>query len=218
MKMKIKWLYSQKKIEEIWFESEWMEREMVLPLIQDLEKTGRLKQAVIIDELKNEWTKKEFRKLNEKLEEEPTDITVYFDGGFDRSTFTAGIGIVIYYKKSGGHYRIRANQKLEELESNSEAEYAALYQAIQRLEELGVKNTVCTISGDSQGVLKQLAGEWPCFEENLNKWLDRIEGKINELNITPLYKEVDRKQNKEADKLATQALKGIMINSHSKIG
>lgn len=53
MKMKIKWLYSQKKIQEIWFESDWMEKEKVLPLIQDLEKTGRLKQVVVIDELQN---------------------------------------------------------------------------------------------------------------------------------------------------------------------
>ncbi|MBE3569708.1 MAG: reverse transcriptase-like protein [Bacillales bacterium] len=217
MKMKIKWLYSQKKIQDIWFESEWMETKKILPLIQDLEKTGRLKQVVVIDEMENQWSKKDYMKLNEKLEEEPTDITVYFDGGFDRTTFTAGIGIVIYYTKSGVPYRIRANQKLDELESNNEAEYAALYQAVQMLEELGVKNTVCTISGDSLGVLKQLSGEWPCFEENLNKWLDRIEGKINELKIMPLYKEVDRKQNKEADKLASQALKGIIINSHSKL-
>jgi ribonuclease HI len=217
MKMKIKWLYSQKKIQDIWFESEWMEKEKVLPLIQDLEKTGRLKQVVVIDELENEWSKKEYMKLNEKLEEEPADITVYFDGGFDRTTFTAGTGIVIYYTKNGVPFRLRANQKLDELESNNEAEYAALYQAVQTLEELGVQNTVCTISGDSLGVLKQLSGEWPCFEENLNKWLDRIEAKINELKIKPLYKEVDRKQNKEADKLASQALKGIMINSHSKL-
>jgi len=217
MKMKIKWLYSQKKIQDIWFESDWMEKEKVLPLIQDLEKTGRLKQVVVIDELQNQWSKKEYIKLNEKLEEEPVDITVYFDGGFDRTTFTAGTGIVIYYTKSGVPYRIRANHKLDELESNNEAEYAALYQAMQMLEELGVKNTVCTISGDSLGVLKQLSGEWPCFEENLNKWLDRIEAKINELQIKPLYKEVDRKQNKEADKLASQALKGITINSHSKL-
>lgn len=60
MKMKIKWLYSQKKIQDIWFESDWMEKEKVLPLIQDLEKTGRLKQVVVIDELQNQWSKKEY--------------------------------------------------------------------------------------------------------------------------------------------------------------
>jgi ribonuclease HI len=61
--------------------------------------------------------------------------------------------------------------------------------------------------------LKQLSGDWPCFEEDYNAWLDRIEEKINELGIQPIYEPISRKQNKEADQLARQAMEGQMITS-----
>ncbi|OCA92805.1 reverse transcriptase-like protein [Pseudobacillus wudalianchiensis] len=216
MKMKIKWQYEfrGRKTE---FESDWISKEAVLPIIEDLTKTGRMKAAAIIDELLNEWTVKEFTKLNKKLDEEPGEVEVYFDGGYDRDTQTAGIGIVVYYKKNGEDWRCRVNERLLQLESNNEAEYAALYKAIGLLEEIGVKQVPVTITGDSHVVLKQLSGEWPCFDETLNKWLDRIEHKMEKLRLTPLYKPVDRRQNKEADKLANQALQGNFVNSHSVI-
>lgn len=216
MKMKIKWQYEFKgrKTE---FESDWVHKESVLPIIEDLTRTGRMTSAVIMDELLNEWTVKEFTKLNKKLDEEPSEVEVYFDGGFDRSTQTAGVGIAVYYRKNGEDWRCRINEQLLQLESNNEAEYAALYKAIELLEAIGVKQTPVAITGDSHVVLKQLSGEWPCFDETLNKWLDRIEHKIEALRLKPLYKPVDRRQNKEADKLANQALQGNFINSHSVI-
>ncbi|MFK2824154.1 reverse transcriptase-like protein [Bacillus sp. B190/17] len=216
MKMKIKWHYEFKgrKTE---FESGWLTKEHVLPIIEDLTKSGRMKSAAVMDELLNEWTVKEFIKLNKKLDEEPGDVEVYFDGGFERDTQTAGVGIVIYYKKNGDQWRCRVNEQMTQLESNNEAEYAALYKAIGLLETIGVKQVPVTITGDSHVVLKQLTGEWPCFDDTLNKWLDRIESKIESLRLTPLYKPVDRRQNKEADKLANQALQGNFVNSHSVI-
>ncbi|HZG73984.1 MAG TPA: reverse transcriptase-like protein [Chondromyces sp.] len=214
MEMKIKWLYSFKGT-EVEFESNWMDKNKILFLINDLERTGRLKQVSIIDQLGNEWSKKEFMKLDKKLDEEPSDIVVYFDGGYLVDSNEAGIGIAIYYKKNGENWRLRTNDKLEQLDSNNEAEYAALYRGIGALEELGVRNTQVTFKGDSHVVLKQLAGEWPCFEEGLNRWLDRIEEKIEQLGISPVYQPIDRKQNKEADKLANQALEETFVNSHA---
>lgn len=214
MKMKIQWQYEFKG-RKTSFESDWLDKEAVLPIVEDLTRGGRLKSAVIIDELANEWTVKEFTKLNAKLDEEPGEIEVYFDGGFDRQKQEAGLGIVIYYKQSGVKKRYRVNEHLMQMESNNEAEYAALYKAMELLEEIGVKQIPVTIIGDSQVVLKQLEGEWPCFDEQLNRWLDRVEAKIEALGIKPLYKSVDRRQNKEADKLANQALQRVFVNSHS---
>ena len=216
MKMKIKWQYEFKgrKTE---FESDWVGKDIVLPIIEDLSRSGRMKSAIIMDELLNEWTVKEFTKLNKTLDEEPGEVEVYFDGGFDRDTQTTGVGIAVYYKKNGEDWRCRVNEQLLQLESNNEAEYAALYKALELLEEIGVKQVPVTIIGDSHVVLKQLSGEWPCFDETLNKWLDRIESKLETLRLTPLYKPVDRRQNKEADKLANQALQGNFVSSHSVI-
>ncbi|WP_409251114.1 reverse transcriptase-like protein [Bacillus sp. SCS-153A] len=216
MKMKVIWTYIGKIPDRIIFESEWMNRKYVDYLIEDLLRIGRAKDILIRDEMENEWSRKEFLKLNEELEQEPENITVYFDGGYDKENALAGLGMVIYYQKGGKNYRIRKNAKLQELENNNEAEYAALYSCMQLLEELEVRQVPCVIKGDSQVVLKQLEGEWPCYEETLNNWLDRIEAKIKALRIKPIYEAIDRKQNKEADHLANQALQDTFIHSHSE--
>lgn len=132
-------------------------------------------------------------------------------------TRQAGIGIVIYYDKGKEKYRYRLNARLHELESNNEAEYAALYNGLVLLEDIGIKQQSIIIKGDAQGLIKQLEGEWPCYEKNLNRWLDRIELKMAEMGLKVEYEVIARNNNKEADQLATQALKNKMIQSHLKM-
>ncbi len=74
-----------------------------------------------------------------------------------------------------------------------------------------------TFRGDSQVVLNQLGGEWPVFEERENRWIDRIEAKLAELGLKPHYESIGRAENKEADMLATQALKGEIIFSRKQL-
>jgi ribonuclease HI len=217
MKYKLEWEYKAKGIDPILFSSDFLEGEHALQAGEELEKSGRAGEISFIDEIGTSWTIKEMRKLLEEVEEEPHDLTVYFDGGFDNYNHKAGLGAIIYFKQGKKKYRLRANEVFDELETNNEAEYAALYFALTILEEMGVRNMTCDIKGDSQVVLKQLEGEWPCYEETLNRWLDRIENKIKELGLYPKYNPVGRKENKEADKLATQALQGKMINSKMQI-
>jgi ribonuclease HI len=209
----IQWKYVSPKKQEIVLTSDLLPAEKALMLADDFEKTGRVKELLFIDEQNTSWTKKELTKLLKELETEPHDIVAYFDGGFDKQTQKAGVGAVIYYKQNHHHYRLRANQLLDELESNNEAEYAAFWFVVQKLEELGVHHLPVTFRGDSQVVLNQLSGEWPCFEDNYNAWLDRIEEKLNELGIKAIFEPISRKQNSEADKLASQALENIFITS-----
>ncbi len=217
MQMKIRFRYKSKTSTEIWFESDWFPRKETIIHVDDLEKTGRVIDLLIEDEMGNTWTRKEYLRLNQELEKEPENITVYFDGGFDLNSSLSGLGMVIYYDKGGESFRIRKNERLEELENNNEAEYASLFNALLLLEEIGVKQTPCVIKGDSQVVLKQLEGEWPCYEEELNRWLDRIEKQIKKLGIKTKLEVLNRNENKEADKLASQALQNTMIHSHNRI-
>jgi ribonuclease HI len=217
MKMKLKFKYASKTSSDIWFESSWFSRKETMIHVDDLMKTGRVIELEIIDEMANSWTRKEFIKLNQELDKEPENIVVYFDGGFDKEHGLSGIGIVVYYEKGDDRFRIRKNEKLEGLENNNEAEYAALHNALLLLEEIGVKNAPCTIKGDSQVVLKQLEGEWPCFDEGLNRWLDRIEHVIDKLKLKITVDILNRNDNKEADKLANQALSGTEVHSHKRI-
>jgi ribonuclease HI len=217
LKVTIQWNYYLSKKPEAVFTSEMLDAQDALVITDDLEKMGRVKEVEFTDEIGTVWTKKELKKLLEKVEEEPQEVTVYFDGGYQKEKKLTGIGVVIYYKQGRESFRIRCNQLLEQLESNNEAEYAAFYEGVRQLEELGVHHQAVSFKGDSHVVLNQLSGEWPCFENELNAWLDRIEAKIKDLGIQPIYEPIFRKNNGEADQLASQALSGEVIFSKLKI-
>ncbi|MCM3738119.1 ribonuclease H family protein [Bacillus cytotoxicus] len=217
MKYKITWLYRTKHGLETSVETDFLRLEEGIQFAADFEKTGRAKELVFQDEMGVEWTLKEFKKLSKQVEEEPQDLTLFFDGGYDIETKEAGVGISIYYKKQGKLYRIRRNAYIEGIDDNNEAEYAALLYGMNILEELGVKYESVILRGDSQVVLQQLAGEWPCYEENLIHYLDQIEQKAKQMKIKLVCEPVSRKQNKEAHQLAKQALEGTNIDSHKEI-
>lgn len=217
MKYKIEWSYKRKGLSAVTFYSEWVDGDEVIELGEEIEKSGKAAELFFYDELGTSWTLKDMKKLTLEVEEEPHDITVYFDGGYDESSRKAGLGAVIYYKEGKKKYRVRANEQFSDINSNNEAEYAAFYFACNILEELGVQHMVCEFKGDSQVVLKQLEGEWPCYEEEFNRWLDRIEEKLKGMGIETRYTPIVRKDNKEADKLASQALDGKMIHSKMQI-
>ncbi|ABS21645.1 ribonuclease H family protein [Bacillus cytotoxicus] len=217
MKYKIHWQYKTKHGLQTELTTEYISIEEALQLAADFEKTGRVKTLIFYDEMNVEWTLKEMKKLSKQVEEEPQDIHLYFDGGYDVETKTAGIGICVYYKKGSSNYRIRRNAYIEGIYDNNEAEYAALQYGIHVLEELQVKYEAVRLRGDSQVVLQQLAGKWPCYDEHLNDYLDQIEQKAKQMKLKLICEPVARKQNKEAHQLATQALEGIAIDSHIEI-
>ncbi|MGJ7921847.1 reverse transcriptase-like protein [Neobacillus sp. LXY-4] len=217
MKYKIEWKYKGKGLDPVQFDSGLVSGEVALQIGEELEKTGKALELTFYDELGTDWNLKQLRKLLAETEEEAFDIVVYFDGGFQKETNKAGLGVVIYYHQGKKKYRVRVNELFEEMETNNEAEYAAFFFALNILEELGVHHMPCEFKGDSQVVLKQLEGEWPCYEEQLNRWLDRIEQRLEKLAIKPKYTPIPRNENKEADKLATQAIAGKMVQSKMQI-
>lgn len=218
MKYKLEYKFQMKKKKDfIYFTSDWIQSSMALEAGDELEKRNDVADILFYDEKGTSWTLKELRKLNEELEEEPHDFTIYFDGGYHKETKTAGIGAVLFFHQGKKKFRVRANELFHDILSNNEAEYAALFHALNLLEELEVKGVTCEVKGDSQVVLKQLEGEWPCYEEELNNWLDRIEAKIKTLHLSMVYTSIGRNDNKEADKLATQALEGKRIYSKMQL-
>ncbi|MGN1401029.1 MAG: reverse transcriptase-like protein [Bacillus sp. (in: firmicutes)] len=218
MKVLLRWTYRQVKKPSCTFQSDFMSAQAALLIAEDLERTGRATNIEFLDDMENQWTKKEMNKLLMEIEDEPQDVELFFDGGYLKEEKLAGIGIAIYYTKNNKRLRKRVNKLLEELESNNEAEYAALYEGICLLEEMGVHHQLCKLSGDSQVVLNQLSGEWPCFDEELNRWLDRIEHKMAQLGIKPEINLITRKENREADTLASQALQRTIILSEITVG
>lgn len=214
MKVIIHWTYFfDKKGTNASFHSEWLDAEVSVLIMEDLETTGRLKEVEFEDEMGTIWTKKELTKLLVEVEDEPHEVTVFFDGGFLKEERRSGLGVAIYYEQNKKSWLIRTNAVLDQLDSNNEAEYAAFYEALVQLGELGVHHQSCIFKGDSLVVLNQLSGEWPCYEPPLTRWMDRIEVKLNKLHLRPVYEPISRKDNQEADRLASQALKGEDIFS-----
>ncbi|AIY04659.1 hypothetical protein Plano_0694 [Planococcus sp. PAMC 21323] len=217
MKFRIEWMYGVPKGIETVFLSEEMTAEEVVQIAEDLERTGRVKKIQFEDQFDSSWTLKEVKAYLKEIETEPHNIKVYFDGGYELSSGNAGLGCVIYYKQNGKSYRRRTNAKLDELSSNNEAEYAALYFCLQELEELEVRRQLISFVGDSRIVINRMEGEWPVIEDKLGPWIQRIKEKVKELGLQEAYQLTPRKENAEADKLATQALKGISIASTTEL-
>ncbi|MFC4560126.1 reverse transcriptase-like protein [Virgibacillus kekensis] len=217
MIVRIELTYKTPKGTKTMFTSEEMQAKKALLLAEDLDRTGRLESINFIDNHDNSWNLKELNKQMEEIQTEPHDVTVYFDGGFDLKTRKAGLGCAIYYEQNHKQYRLRKNALVDELETNNEAEYAALNLALQELELLGVHHMQVKFVGDSQVVINQMEEDWPVYEEELTRWADRIEAHMDVLGIDPEYELVSRKQNKEADQLASQALREVEITSTSEV-
>ncbi|MCM3611906.1 reverse transcriptase-like protein [Planococcus sp. MERTA32b] len=212
MKVRVEWKYRTAKGLETSFTSEEMTAAEGVQIAEDIERTKRARELVFIDTFdESAWTMKEMRAYLKSIETEPHDIKVYFDGGFNIEDRNTGLGCVIYYEQNGKSYRLRQNAQIDGLESNNEAEYAALYLCVQELEFLDVKNMPVRFSGDSKIVVNGMSGEWPVIETELVRWADRIENKLQQLGIQAEFELIPRKENFEADRLATQALKGIEI-------
>lgn len=182
-------------------------------LYSQMKKQSHIASIQLEDEYGVTWTEKELHVYLDKLQEEPHDVTVLFDGGFDVSTKKAGVGVVIYYSLQQKRYRKRVNTLLDYLEDNNEAEYAALYFAIQQMDEIGIHHQDIVIQGDSMQVIHQMNDEWPVIGDVYQNWCDRIERAIEQLGLKPIYELLPRSQNKQADKLATKALEGNSIDA-----
>ncbi|WP_077622317.1 ribonuclease H family protein [Sediminibacillus massiliensis] len=217
MKVRIEVSYRTKKGTETVFSSDELRAPKAILIAEDLEKTGRARNILFKDRQELTWTMKELKEFLKGIETEPHNVAVYFDGGFDLKTKQSGLGCAVYYEQNGKSFRLRKNALVDELDTNNEAEYAALNLGLQEIELLGVHHLPVTITGDSQVVINQLDGEWPCMEEELSKWADKIEQTFSRLGITPEYQLISRKKNREADHLASQALKGVEITSTIEI-
>ena len=212
MKLILEWTYKSPKGATATFRSETMMPAQALMIAEDIERTGRVKKLEIIDEYDSTWMTKELKKYLKEMETEPHNITLYFDGGFDIQTKASGLGVAIYFEKDGKAQRLRRNAYVSGLDSNNEAEYAALHLALVELDLMDVHHQTIRIVGDSQVVINQLNGEWPAYEKNLAEWADKIEDKLRALGLKAEYELVPRKENSEADRLATQALQGTEIS------
>lgn len=127
-------------------------------------------------------------------------VKIFSDGGARGNPGPAGIGAVIYNEDN----KILAQiSEYLGVTTNNQAEYRALIAALKKAKELGAQKVECYL--DSELVVKQLNREYKVKNKDLAPLFLEIHNlSLAFSNIT--FSHVRREYNKEADKLANEAM------------
>ncbi|MDP1538974.1 MAG: ribonuclease HI family protein [bacterium] len=134
-------------------------------------------------------------------------IIIYIDGGSRGNPGPAAIGVVFCNEK--GQCFKRYSEYLGENLTNNEAEYQAAIFALQKFKALFgrelAKNTDIEIKSDSELLIRQLKGEYKILDPKIQTlflkiWNLKIDFKKIKFTL------ISREKNKEADRLANEAL------------
>lgn len=137
-------------------------------------------------------------KIHALLTDGGGNATVYFDGASRGNPGPASIAYVVVddgvVKKHG--------EKIGEA-TNNEAEYQALLRGLEAASDLGYDAVEAV--GDSELVVRQVAGDWSVNAENLAPFHSSVREVVNGFSSFSI-RHVPREANSEADALANQAL------------
>jgi len=126
--------------------------------------------------------------------------TGYFDGASLDNPGKVGLGAVLY-----GHNgeEIDSSYVFKEHGTNNEAEYLSAILLLRRAIRNKIRSLKCF--GDSQLVVKQIAGEYACNKPELKKLLQQVKTLMNEFDDIS-FEWVRRDKNKRADELSKLAI------------
>ena len=132
-------------------------------------------------------------------------LKVFTDGASRGNPGESGIGIIIY--DDNDNIIKKWNEYIGK-GTNNQAEYLALIKSIELIKELKqiIPVEFIVFHADSELMVKQLKLEYKVKDEGLNLLFKKFNAEINELKIPYTIKHVDRKLNKEADKLANKGI------------
>jgi ribonuclease HI len=127
-------------------------------------------------------------------------MKIYVDGAARGNPGEAGIGIII---KDEQDKEIKKLYKYIGLATNNSAEYTALIYGLQEALILGVKDVA--VFSDSELMVRQLNGEYKVKNHNLRQYYEQVLHLKAGLDNFEM-RQISRGENKEADKLANQAI------------
>ena len=127
-------------------------------------------------------------------------VIIYTDGGARCNPGPAGIGVHI---EDEARNTIGDYQKYIGETTNNQAEYQAVYLAMEKIKEIHVQEVEFYL--DSLLVVQQLNGVYKIKDKNLGVWFVKIwNEKMKYKKIT--FTHIPREQNKIADKLVNIAI------------
>lgn len=141
-------------------------------------------------------------------------IVIYTDGGSRGNPGPAGAGVVV---TDGKGNIIKKYSNFLGVKTNNEAEYEAVIFGLQKIKALlgkeKIKNMEVEFRLDSQLIARQLNGKYKIEEERLFPLFIKIWNLKMDFGSIK-FSEIPREKNKEADRLANEAMDG---NISSKI-
>lgn len=130
-------------------------------------------------------------------------VLLYTDGAARGNPGPAGIGAVLYQETTEGLRRVGEVSRTIGEATNNVAEYRALLAGLEMAERLGADELV--VRADSQLLVRQLAGRYrvkaPGLKDLHRQAVERL-GQFGTVRV----EHVPREENREADRLANQAL------------
>ncbi len=126
-------------------------------------------------------------------------VVVYCDGGSRGNPGPSALGVVI--KTIKGEIIEEIGEYLG-IQTNNYAEYSAVIAAIDKLNELDVKEADFYL--DSELAVRQLNGQYKVKNEGLKALHSKVLNSIGTMNIS--FTHVYREDNKEADAMVNQVL------------
>jgi ribonuclease HI len=138
-------------------------------------------------------------------------VKIYIDGAARGNPGEAGIGVLI---KDDRGRKIKQLYKYIGQATNNSAEYTALIYGLQEALILGVKDAV--VFSDSELMVKQLNGEYKVKNHNLRSHYEQalhLKAGFHSFEV----RQISRGENKEADKLANQAIDSKIDTNLKKI-
>jgi len=135
-------------------------------------------------------------------------IIIYADGGSRGNPGPAGIGVFVADEKGNV---IKQYSDFIGVKTNNEAEYEAVILALRKIKALFGKEKISKMKIefrlDSQLIVRQLTGKYKIEEPKLFPLFIKIWNL--KMDFGPIiFTEIPREQNKEADRLANEAMDG----------
>ncbi len=125
---------------------------------------------------------------------------IHIDGASRGNPGNAGIGIVIR-DRATGEILLKKGEFMG-TQTNNAAEYLALIRALEHA--LGMGASSVTIRSDSQLLVRQMQGKYRVRTPSIgvfHRWASELASYVDEL----AFEEIPRENNKEADRLASEA-------------
>ncbi len=138
-----------------------------------------------------------------RLKSNARELVIHVDGASRGNPGQAGCGIFIQDKE--GRVVKRVRRKLG-IATNNVAEYSALVTALEQARSLGASSV--SIFADSELMVKQIKGQYRVKNEGLKPLYIKAKSIIEEFERFRIT-HVLRAKNKDADKLANEAIDGV---------